>query len=482
MKKKQDIVGWCSNPADYGKLVPYINWIQWPNSDNNFRESLLQELIASETPLALISAPIHLVPFFAKRGLLRSMNGIIPENIIARQDSRLLKLCSSGENLFAIPEDIQVYAFTSRTDSLINTPPSTWGDLEKLAGENRGSILSMARGGINSRMGFFFSLLLSGGVNFNYDTFSAVNNISRVTEAYEWLRRFANEAKAFETEALIRTLEINTIEDFVSGKTRLWAGWIGPQTGWPAEKQKPLHLFPFPRRSLMEKKRTAVRGRAWCIPNNTLHMVEAKKALNFLQKPELVRNREIEGGHGFPAWKSLWLDRELTEKRPLCRFAEELITGELYCLDVFDDKWKLLEEVLRTALSEDLPAERLSSRLRGKETFSSRRTVRHSGIIKALEYIEKNIGSIQSVLEIAEAAGMSRTHLNVLFKKELKVTAGDYLDRRRMERAKELLKNGNESIKAISFTLGFRSQSYFGKLFRRCWGVSATSFRKLKKT
>jgi AraC-like DNA-binding protein len=70
----------------------------------------------------------------------------------------------------------------------------------------------------------------------------------------------------------------------------------------------------------------------------------------------------------------------------------------------------------------------------------------------------------------------------VLFKKELKVTAGDYLDRRRMERAKELLKNGNESIKAISFTLGFRSQSYFGKLFRRWWGVSATSFRKLKKT
>ena len=138
MKKNQDIVGWCSNPADYGKLVPYINWIQWPNSDNNFRESLLQELIASETPLALISAPIHLVPFFAKRGLLRSMNGIIPENIIARQDSRLLKLCSSGENLFAIPEDIQVYAFTSRTDSSLTTPPPPGGTWRNLQDGTRG--------------------------------------------------------------------------------------------------------------------------------------------------------------------------------------------------------------------------------------------------------------------------------------------------------------------------------------------------------
>ena len=53
----------------------------------------------------------------------------------------------------------------------------------------------------------------------------------------------------------------------------------------------------------------------------------------------------------------------------------------------------------------------------------------------------------------------------------------EYIAKRRIQTAKELLSTTNMSIEAISEKVGFCSGSYFTKLFSRYEGMTPTQFR-----
>ena len=58
------------------------------------------------------------------------------------------------------------------------------------------------------------------------------------------------------------------------------------------------------------------------------------------------------------------------------------------------------------------------------------------------------------------------------------MTVRDYMIRKRVERACELLKSGNDDIQDISEKVGFSSRSYFGEVFRQIMGISPGEYRK----
>lgn len=81
------------------------------------------------------------------------------------------------------------------------------------------------------------------------------------------------------------------------------------------------------------------------------------------------------------------------------------------------------------------------------------------------------------VLFYADRLHLSASYLSVVVKNVSGKTPSDWLDDYIVEDARALLKGTNLTIQQISNELGFPSQSFFGKFFKRVVGVSPKEYR-----
>jgi YesN/AraC family two-component response regulator len=107
---------------------------------------------------------------------------------------------------------------------------------------------------------------------------------------------------------------------------------------------------------------------------------------------------------------------------------------------------------------------------------------RESYIRKAIEFIEIHFSQKISVLDIAQYVGLDRTYLSGLFKEKLGQSLQIYLLHYRMNRAGELLKNGELTIGDISRSVGYTDPLLFSKMFKKINRVSPKRYRELPNT
>jgi AraC-like DNA-binding protein len=84
-----------------------------------------------------------------------------------------------------------------------------------------------------------------------------------------------------------------------------------------------------------------------------------------------------------------------------------------------------------------------------------------------IAYVEANLEQPLSLAELAQHAGLSLPRLKSKFKQEMGVTPGDYIARRRVQRAAQLLYETDDSVTDIAMRLGFSSSQYFATVFKR---------------
>lgn len=97
---------------------------------------------------------------------------------------------------------------------------------------------------------------------------------------------------------------------------------------------------------------------------------------------------------------------------------------------------------------------------------------------QVVTYIEDNLESDLSLQEIAKVAGISVSHLKTLFRQSTGVPVHQYVLRRRVERAKLLLKDHSLSIAHVAFAAGFAHQSHLARHMKRLLGVTPAAARK----
>lgn len=78
---------------------------------------------------------------------------------------------------------------------------------------------------------------------------------------------------------------------------------------------------------------------------------------------------------------------------------------------------------------------------------------------------------------LADAAGCSRFHFLRSFQAAYGETPGAYLTRRRIERAKDLLRATNLTVTEICFLVGFSSLGSFSARFSELVGLSPSTYR-----
>ncbi len=101
-----------------------------------------------------------------------------------------------------------------------------------------------------------------------------------------------------------------------------------------------------------------------------------------------------------------------------------------------------------------------------------------SFITKVLNYIHENIDDTNlNVEHLAEDLFLSRSQLYRKIKALTGHTANEFLRKIRLEKAKQMIVNGNDSISEVSFKVGFSSPSYFTKCFKSHFGVLPTEIK-----
>ncbi len=95
----------------------------------------------------------------------------------------------------------------------------------------------------------------------------------------------------------------------------------------------------------------------------------------------------------------------------------------------------------------------------------------------ARDFMEANLNLPLTIPEIAQQACLSTHHFLRVFKQVFQETPHQYLTRRRMERARQMLLLSDTSVTQICFALGFESLGSFSWLFRARTGLSPEQFR-----
>jgi AraC family transcriptional regulator len=96
---------------------------------------------------------------------------------------------------------------------------------------------------------------------------------------------------------------------------------------------------------------------------------------------------------------------------------------------------------------------------------------------RAVEYIDTHLSAKVSLLDLAAVAGLSRMHFASQFRVATGLRPHEFLLRRRIRRAEELLRDTETSIVEIALTVGFQTQAHFTTVFKRFVGCTPCRWR-----
>lgn len=95
----------------------------------------------------------------------------------------------------------------------------------------------------------------------------------------------------------------------------------------------------------------------------------------------------------------------------------------------------------------------------------------------ALDFIDKNFTRTITLDDVADHVYLSPTYVSYLFRSEVKMNFINYLTSKRMEKAKELLKNPRLKIYEISTAVGYENSRYFSSIFKKYTGQTPIDYR-----
>jgi YesN/AraC family two-component response regulator len=101
----------------------------------------------------------------------------------------------------------------------------------------------------------------------------------------------------------------------------------------------------------------------------------------------------------------------------------------------------------------------------------------HPNIHRALAFMHTHLSEPMSLGGIAREAGLSRFHFCRLFHHETGTSFHVYLQRLRVSRALELLRDPYLRVSEVAYAVGFNDVSHFDRTFRKAVGQSPTEYR-----
>jgi AraC family transcriptional regulator len=94
------------------------------------------------------------------------------------------------------------------------------------------------------------------------------------------------------------------------------------------------------------------------------------------------------------------------------------------------------------------------------------------------DYVDTHLDQEVMISALAAQAGLSEAHFSRAFKQTIGLTPSRFITQRRLEKAKRLLADTDETMVYIALVCGFSDQAHFSRSFQQAFGISPTGLRK----
>jgi AraC-like DNA-binding protein len=98
-------------------------------------------------------------------------------------------------------------------------------------------------------------------------------------------------------------------------------------------------------------------------------------------------------------------------------------------------------------------------------------------LLRGKDYLDSFFGEETRLEKVASVACLSPCHFHRLFREVFGETPNQYLQRRRLTNAQQLLRSTDRTVTEICLEVGFESMTSFSALFRKIYGCSPREYR-----
>lgn len=110
--------------------------------------------------------------------------------------------------------------------------------------------------------------------------------------------------------------------------------------------------------------------------------------------------------------------------------------------------------------------------------FPNKESMETHLVVAVKQLIAEHIYEPFSVSALCATLGYSKSYLSKIFRLQSGSTIADYAREKKIERAKELIREGIYNFTEISDRLAFDNPQYFSRVFKRMTGLTPTEFRR----
>lgn len=200
---------------------------------------------------------------------------------------------------------------------------------------------------------------------------------------------------------------------------------------------------------------------------------------------ELRRNDVIEMKKNFIRFIYSLSDNELLNKMYIHQLGvrTEVLLGNSYGLTTavqkgYQDFYQAIDRCTDAKLA-DILYKLLQFVIREREAMVPEHIEKHQYIESACEYIRHHLNNEElSISEVAEHVFLNQVYFGRLFKQVMKMSFKKYLLKTRLEHARQLLEDTEDSINDICAKVGMANPSYFSKLFKQEMGVLPSEYKR----
>lgn len=95
-----------------------------------------------------------------------------------------------------------------------------------------------------------------------------------------------------------------------------------------------------------------------------------------------------------------------------------------------------------------------------------------------LAFIHANYNRDIGISEIAQSVGLSYSHVRKIFSEQMNMSILSYLNKLRVDKAKEMLSSAGTTIKSIALQIGYNNEQSFSRYFKKSTGITPGEWRR----